>query len=350
MICYDEACQGAITMANCPRCGAVNQDGKAACWKCMAPIPAVQSTRPTPSISARDRELSAPVRRKFNIPDLTIALPKRRANPGPDVPVEPIELEDAGEIKEPIDEPAAPREEPTELKTEPDPAPEAIFADESTPASLPHETVPLESAADAISPPLYDKTFDRADDEEEPTRPHLGSEFSYIARTVSTRTSTTWIVLLVLLALLLSGIFIFYHYEFSAQHRPITAQQAAQEYILALRMKQETTRQQLATLDSRGLLLPAWFIISEAIIVSVTETGENVATARARITLAPVRSIDLQRELEKAASSDYNVEFTLERDGRYWLVDQRALFRSLRRQLKAQNPGVTFPSWDGVAE
>jgi len=270
------------------------------------------------------------VRRKFNIPDLNVALPTRRAGSQPDAVMEPFEPDDAGETEETLDEPGA-----SQAESEPAPA---------------DESVPREFAAVSSDPQQYDKAFERADDEEEVEQPQPKSEFSYIAPTASTRASTTWIFLLVLLALLLSGIFFLYYQNFRAQPRPPTAKQAAQEYMLALRMKQETTRQQLATPDSRGLLLPAWFIISEALVTSVAESGDNKATARARITLAPVRSIDLQRELEKAASSEYDVEFTLERGAEYWLVDQRSLFSSLSRRLKAQNPGVGFPTWDGVSE
>lgn len=60
-------------MANCPRCGAVNQPGKAACWKCWAPLPVVPPAHSSPPST----DLAAPVQRKISIPNLSVTFPKR---------------------------------------------------------------------------------------------------------------------------------------------------------------------------------------------------------------------------------------------------------------------------------
>lgn len=336
-------------MASCPRCGAVNQAGKAACWKCMAPIPSPSPVQQTSSSPPSGPELAAPVRRKLNIPDLTVAFPQRRARPEQPEPEDSLDDEDTDRPALPVAEPAV---EPAAIVEE---QPAAIIEEEQAPAELAPEfpadaSIPTESPADSTDIPRRDKPFARADEDDEEAPAPPAGEFIYVARTTFTRKSTTWIFILVVLGLLVSGIFFLYQHNFRAQPRPLTSREAAEEYLFALRTNQETTRRQLATPDSRGLLLPSWFTITEALLLEVVDTTDREAVARARITLAPIRSITLRQELEHAASQDYDVEFALARGGQYWLADQRALFRSLRRQMKEQNPRVAFPQWNGVSE
>jgi len=356
IICYDESSQGAMTMATCPRCGAVNQGGKAACWKCLAPIPPSPPASSTPPTPLPNQELAAPVRRKFNIPDLTVAFPKRRVQPAQLTPEE-LPAPDSSEV-----EPTATPEARLEAEPEAQRVPEAPVEEESdatgevkppasedtASASPAGDDIPVDPGADLSPLPHGDRPFALADEEDEDP-PAPNREFVYIARAAVPRRDTVWIPVLVLLVLLLSGIFYLYHRNFRAQPRPQTAAQAAQEYLFAL-MNDRTTQQQLATPDSRGLLLPTWFTIAETRLLGVTDAANGTATARSRLTLAPIRSAVLQQALEDAASRDYTVEFTLKRGRACWLVDQRTLFRSLRVQMKTRNPGVTLPPWDGVSQ
>jgi len=349
-------------MASCPRCGAVNQPGKAACWKCLAPIappPPARQTPPTPSPAPK---LAAPVRRKLSIPNLTVAFPRRHARPEQPVPAPAVPTEEPKPdviIEEPLPAPVERALEPTvEEATLPEPAvtaepvPEEELvpdkpAEEISAEHTAEKTGPEGLADEPVTPTPDGKPFALADEEEEEEAPH---EFIYVAEPRRKRGDTRWVAIILVLALLLSGIFILWHHDFRAVPLAATPRQAAQQYLFALAMNDQTTRQQLAAPDSRGLQLPTWFTVAQASFTGVTDTDAGTAKARARLILAPINSGGFMPTLNDAASRAYNVEFSLQRSGDGWRVDQRTLFRSLRWQMKQQNPTVTFPPWEGVSE
>ncbi|MHB0939729.1 MAG: hypothetical protein ACYDCO_11445 [Armatimonadota bacterium] len=399
-------------MANCPRCGAVNRPGKVACWKCLAPIPPPPPAQPTPPTPPPEPKLAVPFRRLLNVPDLTVAFPRRRAHAdGPEpAPVvepeapEPIPEEVVEAAAEPaivIPEEAAPVPEvitpgediPTEASVEEEPpAAEAIPAEppvdeiieeplveepvvepveEALPADTFMETVLEEIVAEPAPEEIFtepvddepepgpvasthpDTPFALADEEDAPAPEDAPAKparsFIYMAGAAFPRKDRTWISVMVILTLLIASIFVLYHHNFRDKPRPTTPQQAAQEYLFYLRDNDRFSQQQLATPKSKGLCLPAWFTILEVQLVGVGET-DGGARATARLQLAPTNSFDLTPALASLASRSYGVEFTLERGRNSWRVDQRTLFRSLRWKMKQADPKVTLPPWDGVSQ
>lgn len=391
-------------MANCPRCGAANRAGKAACWKCLAPIPPPPPAQSTPPTPPPEPKLAAPFRRMLNVSDLTVAFPKRRARPerpepAPEVapnapeavipedrapePAASIPLEAVPEqevaapeetailpaaaveeappaVDAPVKPPEAIAEEPpaVELPAEPEeeplPLPPAEVIAPEEPAEEP--TMPEPTAEEPVPEPVgaaYATPFALADEEEAaaPEEPpaKLARSFIYIAGADAPPRDRTWISVTIVLMLLIAGIFVLYHHNFREKPRPTTPQQAAQEYLFYLRENDRLSQQQLATPDSKGLYLQSWFTILDAQLIGVSEV-DGGARAKARLELAPANSLDIAPALAQAASRAYSVEFTLKPDDGYWLVDQRTLFRSLRWEMKQANPKATLPPWNGVSQ
>jgi len=390
-------------MANCPRCGAVNRPGKVACWKCLAPIPPPPPAQPSPPTPPPEPKLAAPFRRMLNVPDLTVAFPRRRAHteqPEPDAPEAvagavpgetPVAAEEvipeASIPAEAVPEPeivtpeenailpeAAVEEEPPAENDPVEPPAEAIIEEpnaDALPAEPEEGPLPPQTAAEdlhaepaaeeiipepapePVSVAAHDTPFALADEEdapapeEPPAKP--ARSFAYVAGAVLPHRDRTWISVMIVLTLLLAGIFVLYHHEFRDKPRPTTPQQAAQEYLFYLRENDRLSQQQLATPGSKGLYLQSWFTITGVQLISVSE-ADGGARATARLELAPANSFDVAPTLAQAALRAYSVEFTLEPGDDCWLVDQRTLFRSLRWEMKQANPGVTLPPWDGVSQ
>lgn len=369
-------------MAKCPRCGAVNRPGKVACWKCLAPIPPPPPAQPTPHTPPSEPKLAVPFRRMLNIPDLTVAFPKRRAHAEqpepapvmePDTPAPNPEV--AAEVIPPVETPVEPKVVIPEEAT----APLEVAVEVEVPAEPPVEEMPVEPEEAAILPstaaeipeePAEDDLgkepshvpvganvsitpFALADDEDAPDAEDAAMQparsFIYIAGAAIRRKDRTWISVMVVLTLLIAGIFILYHRDFRDKPRPVTPQQAAQEYLFYLRDNDRFSQQQLATPGSKGLELPSWFTITDVQLISVSETGGS-ARAVARLGLAPTNSYEIGKALASLASRYYGVEFTLEHGDNCWMVDQRTLFRSLRWKMKQANPKLSLPPWDGVSQ
>ena len=163
-------------MAQCPRCGAQNQSGKSACWKCWAPLPTA-----APPVSAPPPAPSAPAPPpKIGLPKLKLPFSKRPA-PAEDPSVPPILAEaptetEAAEIAPPLVTPDPPAEAPVQV------APPAASA-WSLPAQLPLPSATWENLGAAA--PVY-----AFSDEEmectapEPTEPPLPEEIAPAAEAV----------------------------------------------------------------------------------------------------------------------------------------------------------------------
>jgi len=328
----------------------------------------------------------------LNIPDLTVAFPKRRAHAEPPEPATVMEPDTpAPEVVEEAGAPVETHAEPEVIipeDTTPEPeviipeetsAPPEAAVEEEVPAEPPVEEMPVEpeeavvlpsTAADIPEEPVEEALdtepshvpveanisstpFALADDEDAPDAEDAPTpparSFIYIAGAAIPRRDRTWISVMLILVLLIIGIFILYHRDFRDKPRPATSQQAAQEYLFYLRDNDQFSQQQLATPGSKGIYLPSWFTITDVQLISVSESGGS-AHAVARLGLAPTNSYEIGKALAGLASRNYGVEFTLERGDNCWLVDQRTLFRDLRWKMKQADPKLSLPPWDGVSQ
>jgi hypothetical protein len=314
------------------------------------------------------------VPRKFSIPSLSISFPIRRA-----LTAEPLTEFDAAEasadaietdpptadlltpeleVDEPVvvdveDSIAEPMLIPTEV------APFSTFMEEitepleeSSPLENPSIDVSEEEEATAGEPMDMDSLPE--DEGEEPAAEDRlpAHDFIYVApsaRVAHRGGGAGWLVVTLLLALVLGGIFLLWQYDSRRQPAMNDPRQVAEHYLFALSMGDRTTLQPLATADSRGLFVQGWFTLIQAQLTSEAITEGKTARADTRLVLAPAGEIDLPAELKVAGGKTYQVQMILawEKDG--WHVDQRTFFRNLRIAMKQANPGVALPTWEGIS-
>lgn len=398
-------------MAKCPRCGAENQLENAACWRCWAPIPRVpppgDSTAPIANTPNRSTP-ATPVKRTLNTPDLLTRFPRRRARPTPgevlpttdqpanadeppvtdavaDVPAPPPEpvIAEAPELPSPssdetaigpVDAPfhpvmpagpmppvEAPVEEqsekavaPVEDVTEAGEAPQDAELASDPPADV-DDTMPDPPAAVDIvipNPPDCTDTVTPVPEADPPARlsPAASRHFVFIGERTTQVASHGggWLIAatFLLCLLLLAGI-LYWFFTLGSVPYAGTPGTVTQQYLFALAAHDTVTPHQLATRNSRGLLMPNWlFYITDAQSTGPIKRRGTTANTTVALTLTPTAQDEmLAKPLLKALSRTYRVTLILEYEHGGWRVDQALFFANLRRRMALENPGVRLPAW-----
>ncbi|MHB9023348.1 MAG: cysteine-rich CWC family protein [Armatimonadota bacterium] len=154
-------------------------------------------------------------------------------------------------------------------------------------------------------------------------------------------------IIIVALSVILLALVLLWHYTFRPEPPSTAVADVAQDYVAALAVHDTQTQQQLATEDSKGLLLPGWLTVASGVVQQPASDQGEAASVEVDFTLSPAAvRVPLPHNVVGALSRRYSIplELQLEADG--WRVDQQAFLTALKKTLTAKNPGVKFPKWE----
>jgi hypothetical protein len=202
---------------------------------------------------------------------------------------------------------------------EADPQPEAIVEDNALPAANTADMPPAEEELLPVVQP--------------PARAATGGG--------------RWLVVVAaVVSLLLVAGMVYWYVTFRPRPHATESLDVARDYLAALVHSDVTAQQQLATPDSRGMLLPSWFtVVRTQIAPAVTEEGD-AATVAVELYLGTPSSMPNSAEVDAAVTRKYDLTLPLMMTAEGWRVQQREFLSALHRQLQQENPGVGFPAWE----
>ena len=383
-------------MPNCPRCGATNKMERETCWNCWTQIPRVSSSNEKPAVKTQVwvkpqkkipavREVTPKIKTAFHFPART-----QTAEPVGDNINCPhcgatnsasrdlcwscwAELHPAASTVQSSVAAPPPQTIPAEFElpiAEQQPEVPEIF-------ELPEEFLPSPAVAvvqepvvisqiilpDAkIAPPIAENVVE-AEAKTEELIPEAEVAISEIVQDATlpevkpiakvdivvsqTTTPTVWYAVLpVALAVLVLGAMFCWNFWLQPRMSAVQITRITQTYLSALEQGDINTQTHLATQASKGIHLPGWITIGGATLIAPQSVQEGIANYEVGLRLIPSEEKAGQiAELRNALSHQYQLEIVLRYEDGKWLVDQQRLAQDLRKQLKEENPGLTFPKW-----
>ncbi len=176
----------------------------------------------------------------------------------------------------------------------------------------------------------------------------MADEASLPARPPLRRGALVLTGLVLALALLGGAAWYLWNHGLRPQAPVSGATEVANQYLAALAIHDMGAQQQLASMDSKDLHLPAWFTITAGrALYAVTEKGSEAATP-VQVTLAPTpdKGTPPQPARSAALTRSYSVTLPLVKEPIGWRVNQRQFYANLKSQLAKENAAVQFPGWD----
>ena len=297
---------------NCPHCGATNSISRDLCWSCWAELHPAASTVQSSVAAPPPQTIPA----EFELPI---------AEQQPEVP-------EIFELSEEFLPPPA-----VAVVQEPVVISQIILPDAEIAPPIAENVVEAEAKTEELIP------------EAEVTLPDTILIGEKIADAIVDHTSapTVWYAVLpVALTALVLGAMLCWNFWLQPRMSVVQITRITQTYLSALEQGDINTQTHLATQASKGIHLPGWITIGGATLIAPQSVQEGIANYEVGLRLIPSEEKAEQiAELRKALSHQYQLEIVLRYEDGKWLVDQQRLAQDLRKQLKEENPGLTFPKW-----